>query len=179
MQLAGVGGQANLVGAFVAFDELERQVERRVDNPRHVAGAVARTQAAELDRRLRRQPLIHLADAAFFAQRAHRVVLNRHAEVFQFAHIEVDALLAQNAAQNQRAVEDAEGKTVGLGAAVQIFGGDQRAGAGHIFDQQRRVAGNMLAHVARHDARVDIEAAAGAAADDDADSFASVEIIGA
>ena len=108
MQFAGVGGQANFIGAFIAFDELDRKVESRGDDARHVAGTVARAQAAELDRRLRREPLIHIGNAAFLAQGAHRAVLHRHAEKFQLAHVEVDAFYAERAAQDQRAVEDAE-----------------------------------------------------------------------
>ncbi len=107
------------------------------------------------------------------------LVLHRHAEVFQLAHVEVDAFHAEDAAENQPAVEHADGQTVGFGAAVDIFRGDQRAGAGHVLDDQWRVAGNMFAHVARHGAGVDIEAAAGAAADDDANGLAAVEFFGA
>src|SRR6185503_296336 len=38
----GISGEADLVRAFIAFDELDRQVEACGEHPRHIAGAVPR-----------------------------------------------------------------------------------------------------------------------------------------
>ena len=179
VQFAGVCGQANFVGAFVAFDELDRQIEAAAMIRATSLVLLPGLKPPSLIGDLRRKPLIHIGNAAFLAQGAHRAVLNRHAEEFQLSHVEVDAFHAESAAQDQRAVEDAERKAVGLGAAVKIFGGDQRARAGHVFNKMAGLPGICFAHVACHGARVNIEAAAGAAADDDADRFPFVEIIGA
>jgi hypothetical protein len=49
---------------------------------------------------------------------------------------------------------------------------DQAAGAGHVVDDKHRIAWNILAHMACHDARVDVVAAAGGEGDDDPNCLA-------
>src|SRR5688572_9792998 len=61
---------------------------------------------------------------------------------------------------------------------MKIFGGYEGSRAGHVLDDQRRISRNVFTHVPRHCPGINIEAAAGAAADDDADGFAFVKIIG-
>ena len=102
-------------------------------------------------------------------------VLGRDAEVFELAPVELNAGFAQDMLEDQSADEMADGEAVRLGDFVDVIGGDQTAGAGHVFDDEGRIAGNMLAQVARDGARVGVVAAAGGAADDDADRFAFVE----
>jgi hypothetical protein len=60
--------------------------------------------------------------------------------------------------------------------AVPSLGALQAAGARHIVDDDRRLAGNVLAHVLSQKTAVDVVAAAGAVADDHGDRLAFVEI---
>ena len=69
----------------------------------------------------------------------------------------------------------ADGEAVRLGDFVHMVGADQMAGARHVLDDNRGLAGNMLADMARNRARIGVEAAAGRGGDDDADGFAFVE----
>ena len=103
-------------------------------------------------------------------------ILRRHAEVFEFERIEFDSGFTQQLLQSDAAQVMADGETVGLGDLVKIVGGDDRAGAGHVLDDHRRIAWNMFAEVTRQRAGVEIVAAAGGEADDDADGFALVEV---
>jgi hypothetical protein len=50
------------------------------------------------------------------------------------------------------------------------------ASAGHVFNDDGRLTGNMLAEGARDRVRVGVEAAAGGSGDDHADGFALVKI---
>ena len=50
-----------------------------------------------------------------------------------------------------------------------MIGGDQAAGAGHVFDDDAGIAGNVLAHMARERAGVGVKTAAGGKTDDDSD----------
>ncbi len=62
---------------------------------------------------------------------------------------------------------------------MKIFGCDQGSRAGHIFNQDGRMARNMFTHVAGHNAAVSIESTSGAAADDDPNRLTLLEIVGA
>jgi len=57
-----------------------------------------------------------------------------------------------------------------------VIGRDQMAGAGHVFNDDARLAGHMSAEMARQGARVGIETAAGRSADDHPDRLSFVEI---
>src|SRR6185503_8959374 len=102
-------------------------------------------------------------------------VLGRDAEVLELAPVELNTGFAQNMLEDQTADEMANDEAIRFGDFVDVVGGDQTAGAGHVFDDEGRIAGNMLAQVARDGARVGVVTAPGGAADDDADRFTFVE----
>jgi hypothetical protein len=52
---------------------------------------------------------------------------------------------------------------------------DEAAGAGHVVDDEYRIAGNVLAHVAAHDSRINVVAAAGCERHDDAHGLALIK----
>lgn len=53
-----------------------------------------------------------------------------------------------------------------------MIGGDHTSCASHVLDQDRRGAGDVLAHVPANRAGIGVEAATGREADDDANSLA-------
>ena len=61
----------------------------------------------------------------------------------------------------------AHGEAVRLGRFVNMVGGDHAAGARHVIDDERWIAGDMFPQMARQGARVNIEPPAGGKADDD------------
>ena len=67
-------------------------------------------------------------------------------------------------------------RSVGLRGFVNVVGGDHAAGAGHIFDDHDRVAGNMFAHMPADRARIGVVAAAGGEADDQPNGFSLVKV---
>ena len=83
---------------------------------------------------------------------------------------------AKQLLQEESADEVADGQAVGLGDLVHIVGGNQKSRAGHVVDDEGRVAGDMFAHVAGDGAGVGVVAAAGGGADDDPDGLAAIKI---
>ena len=90
--------------------------------------------------------------------------------------VELDAFIAHDLLQDERADKVADDQTVRRRLEKRI-GRHPAAGAGHVVDDDRRVARYVAAHVTGDDARVGIEAAAGGKANDDADGFAAIEIL--
>ena len=119
--------------------------------------------------------MIDARDAAHFVDADGGGVLSRHAEVLELAPVEFNAGFAENVLEDETADEMADREAIRFGDFVDVVGGDQTARAGHVLDDKSRIAGNMLAQVARDGSRVGVVAAAGGAADDDADRFAFVE----
>src|SRR5512145_2006899 len=99
------------------------------------------------------------------------------ADEFELARVEFDPLLSQHLAEKQAADKVPDGESIRLGNFINVIGGNKASRSGHVFDDHRRLAGNMLAHMAREGASVSIESAAGGKADDDPDGFPFVKII--
>ena len=70
----------------------------------------------------------------------------------------------------------ADGEPIGFCRFENVIRRNHASGARHVFDDDRRVAWNMFAHVAADRAGIGIVAAAGGKADDQADGFAIVEV---
>src|SRR5205823_6575820 len=174
--LAALGGQPDIGRALVAGDDLDRQAERRLERP--LGGVVPgrpRRHSAHLYRRARRHPLLDAIDPARLGQRADRVLGCGRPDVFELPRVELDALLAEDLTEEQPADEVAEGEAVGLGDLVEIVGGDQASRAGHVLDDDRRVARNVPRQMPGDRARVGVEASSRREAHDDADGLALVE----
>ena len=110
-----------------------------------------------------------VGDSGALVQHAKIVVVARRAHPFHFARVEIGSLGADQLAEDLIAIEGANGEPVRFRRSENMIGGDQTAGTRHVIDDDRGVARDVLAHVARHRARERIEAAAGREADDDAD----------
>ena len=97
------------------------------------------------------------------------------ADPAELAAVEPHGLITQRLAKDQRAVPDPYEQTIGLGAVIGIVGRNQATGPRHILDDDRGIAGNMLAHVAPHGARREIIASARGKPHDKADRLAFVK----
>src|SRR5215510_2316063 len=174
-RLARCGDSSQLL----AGNELDRQAERHLEDPRVGVRRAAGRDAPELDRGLGGHPLLDRRDAARAGECADRVFLDRRADELELARVELDARLAEGLAQEEPAVEMADREPVGLRDAIEMIRQNEAAGAGHVLDDERRIAGNVPAHVAREHSRVRIESAAGGEAHDQPDGLALVEGLGA
>ena len=103
------------------------------------------------------------------------VVLLRRADPGNLGEIELHFFAPDQLIEVNRRQQRAESQTIGLGDVVQIIGRDDGRRAGHVLHQDRRIAGNVLAVVARQNARPQIVTAAGGGADDDANRLALIE----
>ena len=98
------------------------------------------------------------------------------ADPVELGRVELRALVAEQRIEAGAAADDAEGRAV-LGAdIVEPVGEPQAAGALHVLRHDVRIAGNVLAHVAREHARIEVVAAADAVADIEIDGLALVEV---
>jgi hypothetical protein len=70
----------------------------------------------------------------------------------------------------------ADDKPVWLRDFEEVIGSNQTARAGHIFDADGGIAGNMFAHMAGNHARVDVVTASGCQPNDDTNIFSFEEI---
>src|SRR5688572_5332877 len=69
----------------------------------------------------------------------------------------------------------AQSESVRLGHFVDVIGPDAVAGASHVFDQDVRITGNMLAQMTRNRTRVSIVATASRGGHDNAQSLSFVK----
>src|SRR6266850_667895 len=136
-------GEAYFGRAFIAGDELDRQLESRNQKFRRVVGCITRCDPAELHRRLGIFQAIERRNAAGFVEGAGDVVLGRDADIFELARIELDAGLADHLVDHLVAMKIQNGKTVGFGYIVDMIGGNETGGARHVFDDDRWAAWNM------------------------------------
>jgi len=82
----------------------------------------------------------------------------------------------QELLQKQSADEMTDGKAIGFRCFVNIIGRDHAARAWHIFDDDRRVAGNMFAYVTADGTCVRVVAAPRSEADNETNGFACVKL---
>ncbi len=154
---------------------MDRQLERRQQELGGVISRIARRNAADLHRRFRVPQRVEGRDAARLGEGTGDVVLGRDADVLELARVELDTRLADHLVDYLVAVEIQNRQAVGLGDLIYMIGREQAGGAGHVLDDDGRVPRNLVAQVARDQARVGIEATAGGEADDQFDSLAFVE----
>ena len=69
----------------------------------------------------------------------------------------------------------AQSESVRLGHFVDVIGPDAVAGASHVFDQDVRIAGNMLAQMMRNRTSVSIVTAASRGGNDNAQGLSFLE----
>ena len=93
-------------------------------------------------------------------QHAEIMIVARRADPFHFARVEIGPLGADQLAENLIAVKRADGEPVRFCHPIDMVCRNQAAGAGHVIDDDRWIAGDIFSHVARHRARKGVETAA-------------------
>ena len=114
-------------------------------------------------------------DAAVGAREAAAMRHFRAADPVELQRIEIRVRVLHEGEVGNVAADRAEHGAVLRRLVVEKIGRDQRAGARHVLDDEVRIAGNILAHVARDDPRPGVVVAR-RRADDDADLLAAVEV---
>lgn len=71
--------------------------------------------------------------------------------------------------------QHAEGETVGFCDAIDVIGGNQSAGAGHVLNDHFRIAGDIFRDITSEQTRPTIVKAARGESDDDLDGFALIK----
>ena len=84
--------------------------------------------------------------------------------------------IAEQLFKNNLAAEVADDGAVFRRRVEHVVGQDNAAGAGHVFDDDTGIAGNMFVNMPADQPRVGVVAAAGGEADDDFYRLATVEI---
>src|SRR3990172_998452 len=169
-----LGCESHFRRAFVARDKLDWQLKGGDQEFRGIVCRVARRDAAELYRGFSVSQSVERGDTARFVESASDVVLGRNADVFETTGVELDTRFAEDLVYDLVAVKVEDRQAIGLSDVVDMVGGDQTGGAGHIFHDDRRTAWNMFGQMARDQARVGIKATAGGETDDDSDRLAFV-----
>src|SRR5688572_19554224 len=100
------------------------------------------------------------------------------ADPAEFARIEPHGFIAKGLTQDEGAIPDPDEQTIGLGAVKGIVRRNKAPGAGHVFNHDSGIAGNMLANVPPDGASREIIAPARRQSHDKADRLALVEVIG-
>ncbi len=93
----------------------------------------------------------------------------------KLAHVVLHFFAADHLVQVHAVICHANRETIRLGHIVNVIGGNQAAGAGHILDDHLRIAGKIFRHIAGEQSRPAIVKSAGGKTNDDLDSFALVE----
>ena len=84
----------------------------------------------------------------------------RQRQAVDAAAVELDRRIDKELLQEQTAQNMPYGEPIRLGRVVHIVRRDHAAGAGHVVDDDRRITRDMLTHMARNHARIEIVAAA-------------------
>ena len=93
-----------------------------------------------------------------------------------FSRIEARAFLAGQRAKRCVACDDAHHRAVFRRGGIDVGGGGEAAGAGHVLRNDVGIAGQVLADMPRDGARPQVIAAAGAEADDHLYGLAGIVI---
>ena len=99
------------------------------------------------------------------------------AQPSEFHRIELNVRIAfHHGHQRQAAIYDSKHSAVAWCPDVDKISRNQACSAWHVLDDERRIAGNMLAHVACEQARVNVVATAGAVPDENLDLLSLIKI---
>ena len=86
--------------------------------------------------------------------------------------------MAQHAQKRHVARKAADGQAVPRGGGVEVIGGAQGPGAGHVLQHDGRIAGDVLADMLGDEARIGVIAAAGAVTEHQLHRAAAIEVGG-
>src|SRR6266511_6098016 len=103
------------------------------------------------------------------------MVLGRDADVLKFTAVELDRWILKELLQEKTAKNMAYGEAVRLGRFVHIICRNHAASAGHVVNNDSRITGNVLAHLAGDHPRIQIVAATWSEPYDKADRFTLIK----
>ena len=174
LRLAALDRDRHLVAAGIAADDLELGAKHAVEDLRHGLAFVARSGGG--DDQFLLPHLLEGRDAGLVPRGAQAHLVVGAAEPEEFLGVELRALHAEQRPERAAASHGGERGAVLRRLLVHEVGQPDRARAFHVARHDRRVAGNVLADVARDHAAVEVVGAAGREADIHADGLAFVEL---
>jgi hypothetical protein len=98
------------------------------------------------------------------------------ADPAELTHVEIDVWRLCELVEGERILKDAERRTIPGRSHIEIIRRNPAPGAGHVFDHQRRIAGNEPSHMARQKPSVSVVAPTNRGANDELNLLASIEI---
>ena len=175
MKFLLLDGQADLVGALVAGNEIELHAQQVFLDDGVIDQRASGAGAADDELLFEHLPIV--LDGRIAAHDAHDAVLIGIANEAELGRVELVEALASHQRVEERAGQDNANRCPVFGGdRVEIARSAQAAGAGHVLNDDVRIAWNMFLQMARDEPRIDIDAAAGRRARDHRDILALVEI---
>ena len=171
--LAALHRQQHFVAAAIAADEPHAGAEHAVDDLGELIGVGAG--AGMGDHQLLRQHVVESRDAARVPRHAEADFAAGAADPGELGRVELRGLVAEQRLEGGRAIDGPETGPVARRGVVEQVCEPQAAGALDVLRHDRRIARNVLAHVAGEHARMGVVAAADGRADADLDRPALVE----
>ena len=174
LDLAPFHRQVNLVAAGIAGDDLEFGAEKLVHHRGIDVGDCALARRAGNDFALAQ--VVDGLDAGRVPDRHGLDHRRERAEPVEFFCIEAHALRADRLRRGKIVAEHADVSAVARRLREQIVRHVDAAGAGHVLRHHVGIARNVLADMARHQARMQIVFAADAHSDQHVDGLAAIEV---
>src|SRR5258705_8810937 len=150
LHLAALHGEAALVAARIAGDDLHLGAKDAVDDPRALIGVGRGAGAA--DDQLAGHQVLEPRDAAGAPGDADADLVVGAADPVELRRVELCGLVAEQRIEAGAAADDAERRAVLWRDIEQPVGEPQRARPLHVLRYHVRIAGNVLAHVPRQNA---------------------------
>ena len=175
MNLAFLQRQVDLDAARIAAHLLEFDAEGFFQDVVHDRGQIRSSGGAAFGRFLGVHDVFDGFPRRLGSHVKQQVALIDAAQPSYFAHVERRFLASEQLVKIDAAARHAQRQAVRFRDAVNVIGRAQRTGAGHILNDDVWVSWNVLAHMAREDARILVVKTAGREADDDANRFVFVE----
>ena len=166
--------QIDIVAARITGHQPELGADRCVENFGKLIGVGRLARSA--DGQLVVLDLFQAGDAGRIPGNAHADLVIHAAEPIELGGIELRLGRAEQRIERSATADRAECRAVLGRDVVKPVREHEAAGAGHVFGNDRRIAGNETSHVPRQQTRIDVVAAAGAVADGEVDVFALVEV---
>ena len=175
LHLAALHRQRDLAAAGIAHHQLEPGAQQIVQHHREVArrGAVA----ARADDQLGRQRVLEVLHRRVGAHEADIDVAVGVAEIKELRRLVLHRRAAEQRLQDRAGKDRAGHGAVLRRDGIDIPGRAVRSGAAHVLHHDRRIAGDVIAEMAREQPCVGVVAAARRRADHDLELLALVELL--
>ena len=108
---------------------------------------------------------------------ADSVLSHRRTKILELKCIELNPWPAKYLADKESADNIPDGESIRIRGLIEMIGGNQTTGSGHILHNDRGIARNMLPHISSDCAGIDIESSARGKSYDDPNSFSLVKVM--